>query len=125
MFSNRLKAFIDHLGTSITAFEVKIGVSKGALAKPIKNGKTVGVEVLEKIFNEYPKVNLEWLVAGAGAMLKEGNVNSESLTSEETVTLSKNEYIDLQRKALRNQDDRIAALERELGRKKNSSSDEV
>ena len=117
MFSNRLKAFIDHLGTSITAFEAKIGVSKGALAKPIKNGKTVGVEVLEKIFNEYPKVNLEWLVAGAGAMLKEGNVNSESLTSGETVTLSKNEYIDLQRKALQNQDDRIAALERELDRK--------
>lgn len=117
MFSIRLKAFIDHLGTSITAFEGKIGVSKGALAKPIKNGKTVGVEVLEKIFNEYPNVNLEWLVAGAGAMLKEGNATNEAPDSDEKVTLSKNEYIDLLRKALQNQDERIAELERELGKR--------
>lgn len=116
MFSNRLKAFIDHLGTSITAFEGKIGVSKGALAKPIKNGKTVGVEVLEKIFNEYPNVNLEWLIAGAGAMLKDGTAINE-LPDSDDVTLSKNEYIDLQRKALQNQDERIAELERELGKK--------
>jgi hypothetical protein len=117
MFSNRLKAFIDHLGTSITAFEARIGVSKGALAKPIKNGKTVGVEVLEKIFNEYPDVNLEWLVAGEGAMLKDVNVTIAASDSDENVTLSKDEYIDLQRKALQNQDERIAELERELGKK--------
>lgn len=117
MFSNRLKAFIDHLGTSITAFEARIGVSKGALAKPIKNGKTVGVEVLEKIFNEYPDVNLEWLVAGEGAMLKDVNVIIAASDSDENVTLSKDEYIDLQRKALQNQDERIAELERELGKK--------
>lgn len=117
MFSNRLKAFIDHLGTSITAFEAKIGVSKGALAKPIKNGKTVGVEVLEKIFIEYPNVNLEWLVAGAGVMLKEGYVTNEGPDTKDTVTLSKDEYIELQRKALQNQDERIAGLERELGKK--------
>jgi hypothetical protein len=117
MFSLRLKAFIDHLDTSITAFEARIGVSKGALAKPIKNGKTVGVEVLEKIFNEYPNVNLEWLVVGTGAMLKDGSVVDEAPGPSENVILSKDEYIDLQRKALQNQDERIAELERELGRK--------
>ncbi|PSL26796.1 hypothetical protein [Dyadobacter jiangsuensis] len=117
MFSIRLKAFIDYLGTSITGFEAKIGVSKGALAKPIKNGKTVGVEVLEKIFNEYPQINLEWLVAGAGTMLKDGSVVNQVLDPGENVILSKNEYIDLQRKALQSQDERIAELERELGRK--------
>jgi hypothetical protein len=117
MFSYRLKELISHLGISITAFEAKIGVSKGALAKPIKNGKTVGVEVVEKIFNEYPIVNLEWLVAGAGAMLKEGNLPKVISDSDENVILSKDEYIDLQRRALQNQDDRIAELERELGKK--------
>lgn len=117
MFSQRLKALIDNFGTSITAFETSIGVSKGALAKPIKNGKTVGVEVLEKIFNKYPIVNLEWLVAGAGAMLKEGNATNENPDSDKSVTLSKNEYIDLQRKALQNQDERIAELEKELMKK--------
>jgi hypothetical protein len=117
MFSNRLKALIDNFGTSITSFEASIGVSKGALAKPIKNGKTVGVEVLEKIFNEYPDVNLEWLVAGSGSMLKSGVAKNDAGKPDETVVLSKEEYIDLQRKALQNQDERIAELERELRRK--------
>lgn len=116
MFSERLKALIDYLETSITAFEARVGVSKGALAKPIKNSKTVGVEVLEKIFKEYPNVNLEWLVAGVGGMLKEG-IASEGSDSDKFIILPKNEFIELQRKALQNQDQRIAELERELGKK--------
>nr|WP_295931104.1 helix-turn-helix transcriptional regulator [uncultured Dyadobacter sp.] len=112
MFSHRLKELINYLGVSITAFETKIGVSKGAIAKPIKNGKTVGVEVLEKILIEYPNVNLDWLVAGIGKMLK--LTGKDEIASVEFVTITKDEYINLQRKALQNQDERIAALEREV-----------
>lgn len=112
MFSHRLKQLIDYLGMSITAFESRIGVSKGALAKPIKNEKTVGVEVLEKILVEYPDVNLDWLVAGIGKMLK--LTGKDEIASVEFVTITKDEYIDLQRKALQNQDERIAALEKEI-----------
>ncbi|MCE7061224.1 helix-turn-helix domain-containing protein [Dyadobacter sp. CY343] len=118
MFSERLKELIDHFKISITAFESKIGVSKGAIAKPIRNRKSIGVEVLEKILFEYPDLNLEWLVAGTGTMMKGGQMqNSESSVSDNHITISKDEFIELQRKALR-QEDRIRELERIVAEKK-------
>ena len=114
MFSERLKKLIDHLKISITLFESNIGVSKGAIAKPIKNQKTVGVEVLEKIMIKYPDVNLEWLVTGSGSIIKGGQKeNLESPPPDNQITISKDEFIELQRKALR-QEDRIRELERIL-----------
>ena len=115
MFSIRLKQLIDHYGTSITAFESVIGVSKGAIAKPIKNNRTIGVDVLEKIIAKYP-VDVQWLVSGQGSILKD--VDSDLNTSthqtlENLITITKDEFIELQRKALR-QEDRIRELEKEV-----------
>lgn len=70
MFSSRLELFLKHIGESPTSFEPIIGVSKGAIYKPIKNGKTIGVEVMEKIISKFPDLNLEWLITGNGEMLK-------------------------------------------------------
>jgi transcriptional regulator with XRE-family HTH domain len=114
MFSERLKQLIEYLGISITSFEASIGVSKGAIAKPIRNKKTVGVEVLEKILTKYSNVNLEWLVCGVDSMLKDSQSNIERIASENLTTITKDEFIELQRKALR-QEDRIRELEARLG----------
>ncbi|WAC12240.1 helix-turn-helix domain-containing protein [Dyadobacter pollutisoli] len=117
MFSERLKHLIEYLGISITSFEASIGVSKGAIAKPIKNQKTVGVEVLGKILIKYSNVNLEWLVCGVDSMLKDNRDNRqgniEDHPSENLITITKDEFIELQRKALR-QEDRIRELERQV-----------
>ncbi|ODS84059.1 MAG: hypothetical protein ABS46_04615 [Cytophagaceae bacterium SCN 52-12] len=72
MFSERLSQFIASIGETPTSFEAKIGVSKGAIYKPIRNGKTVGLEILVKIFSNYPGLDVEWLITGAGTMLKQG-----------------------------------------------------
>ncbi len=122
MFSERLKQLIDVIGISITAFETSIGVSKGALAKPIKNKRAVGVEVLEKILTNYPNVNLDWLVLGIGKIFKdskdlkpENDINDVSYNNPgHWITISKDEYIDLQRKALSGNEDRLAALEKKI-----------
>ena len=84
MFSERLERFIESLGETPSSIEPKIEVSKGAIYKPIKNKKTVGVEVMEKIFSKYPELNLEWLISGNGEMLK----NCTNQSEEE-----KNEYL--------------------------------
>ena len=70
MFSERLSRFIKSIGETPSSFERIIGVSKGAISKPIKNGRTVGVEILEKIFSLYPDLSADWLVAGSGDMSK-------------------------------------------------------
>jgi len=70
MFSNRLQQFIQVIGETPTSLESKIGVSKGAIYKAVKNGKKVGVEILEKILLRYPALNLNWLVTGSGHMFR-------------------------------------------------------
>lgn len=69
MFSSRLDTFIKHLNKSHYAFETSIGVSKGAVRKPIVNNKTIGVDIMEKIISIYPELNIDWLVTGRGEML--------------------------------------------------------
>lgn len=69
-FSERLSQFIASIGESSSSFELKIGVSKGAIYKPIRNGKTVGLEILVKIFSTYPELDVEWLITGSGTMLR-------------------------------------------------------
>lgn len=69
MISERLQAFIEHLGLTSYQFEKVIGASKNSISIPIKNNTTVGSEILGKIFNSFPEINLAWLITGAGEML--------------------------------------------------------
>ncbi|GAA4434136.1 hypothetical protein GCM10023091_08650 [Ravibacter arvi] len=70
MFSDRLREFIAAIGETPTSIEPKIGVSKGAIYKPVKNGKTIGIEIIAKILAAYPRLNLEWLICNIGTMWK-------------------------------------------------------
>lgn len=70
MLSSRLDLFIKHLGITPYAFESTVGVSKGSISKPIENHRTIGSEAIGKIFDKYPDLNLEWLIAGKGEMFK-------------------------------------------------------
>ena len=67
---NRLKKYIDYKGISISAFERSIGMSNASFGKSLKNGGSIGGDKLEKILSVYPDINAEWLLTGAGEMLK-------------------------------------------------------
>ena len=67
---NRLKKYIDYKGISISAFEKSIGMSNASFGKSLKNGGSIGGDKLEKILSVYPDINAEWLLTGAGEMLK-------------------------------------------------------
>ena len=86
MFSERLSRFITSVGETTSSFEVKIGVSKGAIYKPVRNGKTVGLEILAKIFSVYPDLNLEWLITGSGTMFRRRSAaqSDDPLIAEES-----------------------------------------
>lgn len=124
MFSERLRQFIEHTGKSITSFEASIDVSKGAIAKPIKNKKSVGAEVLDKILSNYPDLNLEWLVSGFGEMLKNKPVAQpqaqvKSSESDNLITITKDEYIQLTQKALKEEKAKSQELQKKLEQVKN------
>lgn len=67
---NRLKKYIDYKGISVSAFEKSIGMSNASFGKSLKNGGSIGGDKLEKILSVYPDINAEWLLTGAGEMLK-------------------------------------------------------
>lgn len=67
--THRLNEYITHKRLSIFAFEMAIGASKGGIAKPLKNHTTFGVNILTRISEVYPDLNMHWLVTGKGEML--------------------------------------------------------
>lgn len=70
---DRLKQYIESKGLTIAAVERKLGMSNGALSKPIKNGTSIGCDKLENILSVYPDLSLPWLFTGRGDMLNTDN----------------------------------------------------
>lgn len=68
---SRLNEFITtNLGLSVRRFEETCGLSNGVLAASKAKGPTS--EILSKILDTYPDLNLNWLIAGRGPMLIQG-----------------------------------------------------
>ena len=73
MVSLRVGEYIEAKGISYYAFENNLGASRGSISKAVKDGKSIGSNVLEKIIALYPDLNPQWLLTGQGNMLLEGN----------------------------------------------------
>lgn len=69
MVSVRVGEYIETKGISYYAFENKLGASRGSISKAVKDGKSIGSNVLEKIMLLYPDLNPVWLLTGTGSML--------------------------------------------------------
>jgi len=68
MVSERVGQYIDIKGISYYAFENSLGASRGSISKAVKDGKSIGSNVLEKILVLYPDLNPAWLLTGHGTM---------------------------------------------------------
>lgn len=106
----RVRRLREYLQLSESQFAKKIGVAQSTYNRFEKGTASLTAEAISEIITLFD-VNPYWLLLGRG-----GN-DPEFINNAELITISKNEYIDLQRKALQNQDERIAALERELRKK--------
>lgn len=71
MVSARVGEYIEHKGISYYAFENSVGASRGAISKAVKDGKSLGSNVLERILETYKDINPIWLLTGKGEMLLE------------------------------------------------------
>lgn len=72
MVSYRVGEYIEAKGISYYAFENSLGASRGSISKAVKDGKSIGSNVLEKILATYPDLNPEWLLTGKGEMFAGG-----------------------------------------------------
>lgn len=68
-FGERLNSLIIALECrSITSFEDQVGVSRKTFSKVIKEGTDTGCKNILKIWDNFPNVNLHWLLTGYGDM---------------------------------------------------------
>lgn len=81
----RLKEFVSKQGLGQNAFEKKVGIAVGYLAS-----KSVSVtsDTIEKVIENFPNLNLDWLITGEGEMLK----NTGTMTGSNQGDGNKIEY---------------------------------
>jgi len=80
---DRILFLIKSMGMSVRQFDISIGASNGYTLRMNKNRASVGSDVLEKIVEKYPKVNLNWLVTGRGTMFQTEDEEPIPLSPEE------------------------------------------
>lgn len=72
---SRLKTFINHLNIPVTQFADMCNIPRPTLSQ-LLNGrnKKVSDEFIRKLHNEYPSLNITWLLFGEGDMLTNENI---------------------------------------------------
>ena len=98
---NRIIDFITTKGLNKNEFYKITGLSNGYLDKV----KSIGADKIEIILNNFPDINLKWLITGNGAMLESGTVKNDENYKERLEEL---------KSALKDKERIISMLEKEI-----------
>lgn len=95
MVSERVGQYMAKKGISFYAFENSIGASRGSISKAVKEGKSIGSQVLENILSVYTDLNPAWLLTGQGNVFVD---NDEILNNKQidTYKLKTDSYVENQ-----------------------------
>ena len=66
---DRIAKFIERQDISVSAFEKTIGASDGMIRRAIKNKTDIQAKWICAISDNYPNLNLNWLITGNGEMI--------------------------------------------------------
>jgi len=98
MISENIKKYIDNKGFNVNFFEKEIGASSGMIRKAIKNNTDIQSKWLASISDNFPDLNLNWLITGKGKMLIDTQDNQEEIIQPKSyrmpkvVTVDNNEH---------------------------------
>ena len=109
--NKRLKQLIDYYGISTRQFEQKINVSNGVIAKVLVQNTTLRSDVLSKIADSFPDINIGWILTGKGEMFlqKSGNTPEED-TRFVKIPTDVWEAMQIWTESLKRKDDQISQL---------------
>jgi hypothetical protein len=80
---SRIIELIQQLGMSARQFDISIAASNGYTLRMQKNNASVGSDVIERIIEKYPQINLIWLITGKGDMFMDTHVAKPSKSKSE------------------------------------------
>ncbi|NAS32561.1 hypothetical protein GTQ40_16390 [Flavobacteriaceae bacterium R38] len=95
---DRIKLFIEYKSISLRRFDESIGMSKGYMSRQIKTNASIGSNVLVKIVDVYPDLNLNWLLKGEGEMI----IRNDLVKDDESVYETPDAFIGMLLKYLDN-----------------------
>jgi hypothetical protein len=75
----RIAIFIHFKKISPHAFEKKIELSNGYFSKQLRHLGSVGSDILIRIYQAYPDLDILWVLTGEGQMLKEEIQHSQQI----------------------------------------------
>ncbi|HFK5512565.1 TPA: hypothetical protein ACGZ9U_003509 [Elizabethkingia anophelis] len=84
----RLNEFIESLGLSTRAFEIKISASNGLIRKAITNNTDIQSKWLTNIIDNFPQLNIIWLLTGRGSMINEEDLRIENGENNEMSSIN-------------------------------------
>lgn len=92
---DRIKLFLRHLDIGQNNFEAKVEWSNGY----INNTKSISADKLNQVLNEYPQLNLNWLITGKGEMInpriQPDSAEQNLEAGEEGMTDYKDKYLEV------------------------------
>jgi transcriptional regulator with XRE-family HTH domain len=106
----RVKRVREYLQLSENQFAKKIGVAQTTYNRIEKGNASLTAEAASEIVKIF-EVDPNWLLLGAGG---DEPLFSKKMDQSNTIIITKDEYIDLQRKALSGNEERLAALEKKF-----------
>lgn len=66
---DRLRQIIEYYNISVNAFSVKNGINESTIRKILTENTSIRSDNLAKIAENFPEINLDWLITGRGEML--------------------------------------------------------
>ncbi len=85
--NQRLKKYISSVKLNPTGFGRTVGISKSMMSQIMNETSKISTENIIKIRNQYPDLNINWLINGEGQMLnseegKDEHENKNQIISE-------------------------------------------
>ncbi|MEN9697634.1 MAG: hypothetical protein RLZ56_1055 [Bacteroidota bacterium] len=85
----RIAIYLQFKAIAPYSFERKIHLSNGYVAKQLKHNGSVGSDILIRICEHYPDLNMLWVLTGDGSMI----LNPEDTTQELPTDTKVDEYV--------------------------------
>jgi len=68
--NNRINSLLKHLKLSSAQFADEIGVQRSSVSHVLSGRNKPGFDFIQKILSRFPEISADWLITGAGEMLK-------------------------------------------------------
>lgn len=75
-FVNRLEFLLQHYEFTASTFADKIGVQRSSLSHLLSGRNKPSLDLIMKIYEAFPELNLYWLLKGEGEFLPENTIKS-------------------------------------------------